>query len=297
MTGVQTCALPIFTTNKKGSAEPLRNMLLEHTEISDFCYSDYIPFILPGGDDLSFDEADPMNKVFVRFSNVSHDFVSAFGLQIAEGRNFSRDYPADGDKCLINETAAKLFKINAGSGKKIKTYKGEYEVIGVIKDYVVSSVHSPTEPHLYSLLQDSILNDKVFTVKFAKGKEKEAMKIVREEFGKFFPEDAFEFKNIQVLIQNENAVKAWKSFRKICGLIAVMTLLISSIGLFGLMLFLTKRKMKEVGIRKVLGFSTGSLYLTLSSGFLKLLSLSIIIAWQIGRASCMVTVYMSVVAV
>ena len=268
-----------ITTNKKGSAEPLRNMLLEHPEISDFCYSDYIPFILPGGDDLSFDEADPMNKVFVRFSNISHDFVPAFGLQIAEGRNFSRDYPADGDKCLINETAAKLFKFNAGSGKRIKTYKGEYEVIGVIKDYVVSSVHSPTEPHLYSLLQDSILNDKVFTVKFAKGKEKEAMKIVREEFGKFFPEDAFEFKNIQVLIQNENAVKAWKSFRKICGLIAVITLLISSIGLFGLMLFLTKRKMKEVGIRKVLGFSTGSLYLTLSSGFLKLLSFSIIIAW------------------
>jgi putative ABC transport system permease protein len=77
-------------------------------------------------------------------------------------------------------------------------------------------------------------------------------------------------------------VRAWKSFRKICELIAIMTLIISSIGLFGLMLFLTKRKMKEVGIRKVLGFSTGSLYVTLSSGFIKLLSLSVVIAWPAG---------------
>jgi putative ABC transport system permease protein len=201
---------------------------------------------------------------------------------MAEGRNFSRDYPSDGNKCLINETAARLFKYNASLGKKIKTYKGDYEVIGVIKDYVVSSVHSPIEPHLYILLQDSLLNDKVYTVKFANGKEKEAMKIAKEEFGKFFPEDAFEFKNIQVLIRNENAVKAWKSFRKICGLIALITLIISSIGLFGLMLFLAKRKMKEVGIRKVLGFSTSSLYVTLSSGFIKLMSLSIVIAWPAG---------------
>lgn len=271
-----------ITTNKKGSAEPLRAMLLDHPEITDFCYSDYIPFILPGGDDLSWDESDPTNKVFVRFSNVSHDFVPTFGLEMAEGRNFSRDYPSDGNKCLINETAARLLRYNAGSGKRIKTYKGEFEVIGVIKDYVVSSVHSPTEPHLYNLLQDSVLNDKVYTVKFANGKEKEAMKIVKEEFGKFFPEDAFEFKNVQVLIRNENAVKAWNSFRKICGLIALMTLIISSVGLFGLMLFLTRRRMKEVGIRKVLGFSSGSLYVTLSSGFIKLLAFSIVISWPAG---------------
>ena len=105
------------------------------------------------------------------------------------------------------------------------------------------------------------------------------MKIVKTEFQQFFPEDAFDFQNIQVLIQNENAVKAWKSFRQICGLIAILTIIISSIGLFGLMLFFTMRKMKEVGMRKVLGFSFGSLYITLSSGFIKLLFTSILIAW------------------
>jgi putative ABC transport system permease protein len=266
-------------TNKKGTIDPVRTKLLEHPEIADVCISDYIPFILPGGDDLSWDKSDPMNKVFVRFSNIGYDFVPTYGMQITKGRNFSKDYPADGNKCLINETAARIFGWKDPIGNQIKVFRKDYEVIGVIKDYVAFSVHNPLEPHLYRLIQDSVLNDKVFTVKFNQGQEREAMKIVKTEFQQFFPEDAFDFQNIQVLIQNENAVKAWKSFRQICGLIAILTIIISSIGLFGLMLFFTRRKMKEVGMRKVLGFSFGSLYITLSSGFIKLLLASILIAW------------------
>jgi len=266
-------------TNQKSSVEPLKEKLLEHNEIMNVCVSDYIPFILPGGDDLNWDESDPQNKVFVRFSNINYDFVPTYDLKILSGRNFSKEFPADNTKCLINETAARIFGWHEGVGKKIKTYKGEFDVIGVINDYVAFSVHNPIEPHLYMLLPDSVLNDMVFSVKFAPGKEKEAMKIVKSEFEQYFPEDAFEFRNIQYLIQNENAVKAWKSFRKICGFTAILTIIISSIGLFGLMLFFTRQKMKEVGIRKVMGFSFGSLYLTLSSGFIKLIFISVLIAW------------------
>lgn len=266
-------------TNKKGGIDPLRNKLLGHPEIADVCVSDYIPFILPGGDDLSWDKSDPMNKVFVRFSNIGYDFVPTYGMQITRGRNFSKDHPADGNKCLINETAARIFGWKDPIGNQIKVFQRDYEVIGVIRDYVAFSVHNPLEPHLYRLIQDSVLNDKVFTVKFNKGKEREAMKIVTAEFRQYFPDDAFDFQNIQMLIQNENAVRAWKSFRQICGLIAILTIIISSIGLFGLMLFFTRRKMKEVGMRKVLGFSFGSLYITLSSGFIRLLLTSILFAW------------------
>jgi putative ABC transport system permease protein len=152
-------------------------------------------------------------------------------------------------------------------------------VIGVIKDYVVSSVYMPTEPHFYALLQDSIINDREYSVSFVKGQEKKAMQIVRKEFGEFFPDDAFNFINISSLVQNEEAVKAWKMFRKMTGLTAILTILISSIGLFGLILFYTQRKMKEVGIRKVLGFSSGSLFITLSAEFVKLIVVAVILAW------------------
>jgi len=268
-----------IVTNKKGSIDPLRQRLLQHSEIADVCVSDYIPFILPGGDDLNWVGSDPDQKVFVRFSNISYDFVPTFGLKIASGRNFSKDYPADGNKCLINETAASMMGGKDIVGRHLKLYKKDIEIIGVIKDYTVFSAYSPVEPHLYRLIQDSVISNGEYSVRYTKGNGKAAMRIVKNEFEQFFPDDAFEFHNIQDLIQNEGAVVAYKSFRKICSFIALLTIIISSIGLFGLILFFTRRKMKEVGIRKVLGFSFSNLYITLSSGFIKLLLYSILIAW------------------
>jgi putative ABC transport system permease protein len=252
---------------------------LQHSEIKDVCVSDYIPFILPGGDDLNWEGGYPDQRVFVRFSNISYDFVPTFEMKIVKGRNFSRDYPGDGNKCLINEVATSVFGWKEPIGRHMKAYNKDYEVIGVIKDYVVSSVYMPNEPHFYRLNQDTILSDGVYTVNFVRGKEKRAMEIAKKEFQEFFPEDAFDFRNISSLIQNEEAVRAWKMFRKITGFTAILTIIISSIGLFGLILFYTQRKMKEVGIRKVLGFSSASLFLILSADFIKLILISVIIAW------------------
>jgi putative ABC transport system permease protein len=275
----QTILYSNIVTSKEGLFEPLRQQLLEHREIKDACMSDYIPFILPGGDDLNWEGGKPDEKVFVRYSNISYDFVPTFELKILSGRNFSKEYPADRNKCLINETAAKVFGWQEPLGKRIKASGRNYEVIGVIKDYTVFSVFNPTEPHLYRLLRDSVVSNAVYSVNFTPGKEKEAMNIVKEEFQKFFPEDAFEFSDIKYLTQNENAVKAFQSLQNIISMIAILTVIISSIGIFGLILFMTQRKMKEVGIRKVLGFSYGSLYMTLSSWFVRLILISLLVAW------------------
>ena len=275
----QTILFANIVTNKKGSFEPLRQQLLKHNEIRNVCLADYIPFILPGGDDLHWDGAEPEEKVFVRYSYISYDFVPTYELTILTGRNFSRDYPADIDKCLINETAARVFGWNDPVGRSMKLYKKNFEVIGVIKDYTVSSVFSPNEPHLYRLIPDTLVSNGIYSVNFVNGKEKEAMQAVQEEFEDFFPDDAFGFSNIRLLVENESAVKGFKAFRRITGLIAVLTIVISSIGLFGLILFMTQRRMKEIGIRKVLGFSSGNLYLTLSSWFIRLIIISQVIAW------------------
>ena len=89
----------------------------------------------------------------------------------------------------------------------------------------------PIEPHLYRLAKDSIMNNGVYAVNFVRGQEKKAMEIVKTEFRNFFPNDAFEFRNMQFLTQNENALKAWKGFSKIMTLTAIITIIISSIGL------------------------------------------------------------------
>ena len=266
-------------TNQTGPLDGLRERLLSHPEIKEVCHSDYIPYILPGGNWISWEDAYPDQKVFVRYSRVSYDFVPTYNLKIIQGRNFSREFPADFDKCLVNETAVHIFGWKDPIGKHMEVNNKKYEVIGVIKDYIVFSVHNPTEPHLYRLIPDSIVTDRIYSVRYVPGQEARAKEIAQLEFEAFFPDDAFEFTNIQNRIQNENAVREWRSLMKTNIAFAVMSVIISSIGLFGLILLYTRHKLKEVGIRKVLGFSFSQLYYTLSSGFIKLLFVSIVFAW------------------
>jgi putative ABC transport system permease protein len=268
-----------IVTNKTGSFDRVKQNLLRHPEIVDACFSNYIPYILPGGDDLNWEDALPDEKVFMRISKISVDFVPTFDMKMAAGRNFSREFPADAGKCLINETGAMVFRWKDPVGKHIRLREKDVEVIGVISDYIPFSVHNPIEPHIYLLLPDTVASTGVYTVRFLPGNEKKARQIITSEFEYEFPDDAFEFKNIQYLIQHENALRVWVVFRKLCIFFALVSILISSIGLFGLVLFFSRRKMKEIGIRKVLGFSALNLYYTLSSGFIKLLFLSILIAW------------------
>lgn len=268
-----------IVTDKSGSFESLHQGLQHNPAIADASFSDYIPFVLPGGNDLEWEDALPDEKVFMRIYNVSWDFVSTYNLNIAAGRNFSREYPSDVEKCLINETAVRTFRWKDPIGKHIKSGGKNIEVIGVIRDYIAFSVHNEIEPHLYRLLPDSTSLEGIYSIRFMPGKEKEAREWVTRKFEEAFPDDAFEFRNIQSRILTENAFKSWQMLQKMFLFFAVVSVLISSIGLFGLVLFFAKRKMKEIGIRKVLGFTALNLYVRLSSEFIVLLFVSLLVSW------------------
>lgn len=275
----QTVLFANITTNRTGSFDALRQSLIRHQEILDACQSDYIPFMLPGGGDFTWEGAQPDQKVFVRRYNISHEFIHTWGLQLTAGRNFSREFPADHEKCLINETAVRIFGWDNAIGRHVRVFEKDVEVIGVIRDFIAFSVHNPIEPAVYRLISDSVDSERVYSVRYRPGTYRKARDTVQEEFTSFFPDDAFEFKPVQVLIQHENAALAWQMLMKVSGFFAAASVVISSIGLFGLILFFTRRKMKEIGIRKVLGFSNYSLFYTLSSGFLKLLLVAALLAW------------------
>ena len=270
-----------ITTYKVGSFEPVRDRLLKHPEIEDACYSNYIPYILPGGDDLNWEGSKSDDKVFVRISKVSYDYVTTFKMQMACGRNFSRDY-ADKNSCLINETATRIFNWKDPIGKRMKVFGKDYTVVGVMKDYYPYSPHNAIEPHLFRLMADSVGLTGLYTVRFAPGKEQQAMQIVKDEFERSYPEDVAQFRDYEHLINIDLGNKGWESFRNITIFLAVLSIIISSIGLFGLVMFYAKRKLKEIGLRKVFGFSLGSLYFTMTSGFITYILLSVLLAWPAG---------------
>ncbi len=267
-----------IVTNKSGSFEPLRQRLLQHPEIKDVCFSDYIPFIIPGGDDLTWEGAISEEKVFFREYRVSYSFFSTYNIPIVKGRNFSPDFPDDQKKCIINETAARVMGWEDPVGKFIIEGKKKVEIIGVIKDYISQSMHNPIEPHWYHIIPDSTHLNGIFSVQLATNTQ-DGLKLLKEQFSDFFPEDVIDFTHIETTIRDEGATQAWKVIRNISIFFAFLSIIISSAGLFGLVMFFARKKMKEISIRKVLGFSVHNLYMNLSKEFLWLLLAANIIAW------------------
>ena len=98
---------------------------------------------------MSFTKEGPNDEfTSVHYNKACYDFVNTFNLTVLEGRNFSREYATDGNKCLLNETAVKKFGWKNAIGKWIEEGGKKYEVIGVLKDFNQTNLHSLVEPYL-----------------------------------------------------------------------------------------------------------------------------------------------------
>ncbi len=266
-------------TYRYGSFDPVRQQLLSHPEITDACFSDYIPFILPGGDELNWEGGLPEDKVFVRISDITYDYFETYRMKIVAGRNFSRDYPTDVDKCLVNEAAVRVFGWKNPIGMKVKSWDKDREVIGVVGDYVAQTVQNAIEPHTFRLLSDSVSLTGMYTVRYKPGKFREAGRIVQEIFEDYYPQDVFHFEPFDNLIYEESANQGFRMFSKMWIFFTIISITISSVGLFGLVVFYSRRKMKEIGIRKVVGFSVLRLYTGLVWEFMRLIVWGMLFSW------------------
>lgn len=268
--------------------ETIKNRLLQYPEISDAAFSSTIPYIGNIGGYITWDDASPDERVMVSRNYVNYDFIPTYNLKMAYGRNFSKDYPADNQACIINETALKVFGWDDPIGKQITLYGRKYPVIGVVKDFHPYSVHNPIPTYVMFLNNNVISGSSLISVRFTGGNEQQAKAIVTREMENILPRDPFEFKDFGVAFYLDMAIGFWQSMKRMFMFFAVVTLIISTIGLFGLILFTVKRRTKEIGVRKVLGSSVVSVYWQLSFEVIQMLGIAIVIgcpaAWYIYKA-------------
>jgi putative ABC transport system permease protein len=128
-------------------------------------------------------------------------------------------------------------------------------------------------------LNDNVLmGSKMITARFTPGNGQKAKQIFASELESVMPNEPFEVKDFRIIFYTENAYLFWKAFEKLFLIFAIVSLIVSSIGLFGLMLFTIKRRTKEIGVRKVLGSSVATIYRQLSFEVFALLGGAILIA-------------------
>lgn len=276
-----------FNVKEKMPFETIRNRLLQHPEITDASFSSTVPFVGNIGGFVSWEGGAQDDKIMISRNYVNYDFIPTYNLKLIYGRNFSRDYPADNQSCIINETSLKQFGWKDPIGKLVYLYGKSYPVIGVVKDFHPYSVQMPIPAYVMLLNNNIISGNEMVTIRFAPGNEEKAKSIAASELKYIFPNDPFEFKDFGVAFYMDKAIAFWNSLKKIFIIFAVISLAISSIGLFALILFTVKRKTKEIGIRKIHGSSVLSVYCHLSSEVLKMLAIAVVIgcpaSWYIYR--------------
>ncbi|WP_420578630.1 ABC transporter permease [Ekhidna sp.] len=209
---------------------------------------------------------------------VDYEFYETMGFELATGRWFSREFGADTTKMLINEAAARVmgFSPEEAVGQKIRLWdEYDLEIIGVIKDFHYMSIHTEVDPAFFWLR--STWN---VAVRLEAGKEVETMMAIEDLYHQFSPGFIFEYefldKRYQQLYNSEKRIGTLSSY------FAGFAILISCLGLFGLASFTAERRLKEIGIRKVLGATTSNIVMMLSKDFTQLVGISILIALPIS---------------
>jgi putative ABC transport system permease protein len=216
------------------------------------------------------------NKIdFIRFSSDA-DFVKTMGVQLVAGRDIDiKNYPGDSTSMLLNETAVEVMKLKNPVGTIIKEDDGrQWTVTGVIKDFVFQSPYQKVQQLMVSG-PGSWFNVIHYKLNPALSTEK-ALQSARQVFNKYNPQYGFDYHFV-----DEGYAQKFNEEKRIgtlAGLFAGLTIFISCLGLFGLATYMAENRIKEIGVRKVLGASVGSITTLLSKDFLKLVIISFVIA-------------------
>ena len=224
-----------------------------------------------------WDGKDPNDRTdFDRYC-VDEDFVRTTGVQLVQGRDFNlKKFASDSTGVIINESALKVIGFKEPLGKIIKDGDMPFHIVGVIKDFILNSPYHPTKPMIILGAKFGFFN--VINIRLKSGVND--LKKAETVFKKYNPDYPFDYKFI-----DEEYASKFDDMQKVgtlATLFAGLAIVISCLGLFGLATFMAESRIKEIGIRKVLGASVANLTSMLSSNFMKLVFISLLIATPIA---------------
>jgi len=223
------------------------------------------------------------------FYFIDEDFVPTFDLELKAGRNFSKNSEVTNDEgdfyysMLINETSRKMFGFatnEEAAGKKVQWGKHQYTVVGVLADHNHNSLKNKVFPMFY-LLDGDGRNSDFYSVKMKSGEGdgesyKATLSSIESIYRDVYPESDFDYYFLDEKFNEQ--YRADQQFGMVFSIFSGLSVLISILGLFGLGLYEIQQRIKEIGIRKVLGASVSGIIQLLAQHFLKLIIISVVIA-------------------
>ena len=233
--------------------------------------------------EMNFVVADPIKwegkpenaSIEFKPSSVGMDFVKLMKLRIVEGRDFSRSTATDSsDGFLLNEEAVKQMGLKDPLGKWVSAWRKKGHVIGVLKDFHTGSLHEPIKPLIIDVKEYEYFG--VIIVRTEAGKTKQALASLAKVYKEINPDFAFAWQFVDQ--EYQRLYSSEQIMSKLSILFATLAIIISCLGLLGLVMFAAEQRVKEIGIRKVLGASMGNIIGLFSRDFLQLICIAFLIA-------------------
>lgn len=222
-------------------------------------------------------------------TTVSHDFFETMKATMADGRTFSKNHPTDMTTgYILNEAAVKFFGFDSPVGRTLsgatftgsQWYRRQGEIVGVVKDFHFASLHAKVEPVVFYLASEQTEGYRWVEVRVISDNLQKTISSLQRVWDNVAGNRPFEFEFMDEAIAAHYLAE--DRFLKIFTTFSILSIMLGGLGLFGLTAFMAKRRTKEIGIRRVMGASTGGLIRILSADFLKLVLIANIIGWPLA---------------
>ena len=211
-----------------------------------------------------------------RVLGLGYEFVETFDMKVIAGRSFSREYGDEEAKILFSRAAAKDFGFADPEeviGERIFFWGNVYTIIGVMENYHHTSLKENYDKLIFRLIPNA---DGFYSIKYNASNTQQVVQAAQEKWSQFFPGNPFEYFFLEDRFQEQ--YEADEQFGSVFSIFSVLTIFVACLGLFGLAAFMTTKRIKEIGVRKVLGASVPSILKLLSTDFLKLILISVVLA-------------------
>jgi ABC-type antimicrobial peptide transport system permease subunit len=259
--------------------EPLKNRMLADERILGVTgTADDLPYFGWGTSTTRWEGKNPDKDILVNFNIVDYDFIETLGIEMAEGRPFSREFTSDVENgIIVNEEMVSLMGLESAVGAKLVTWEKPRTIVGVIKDCHFQPLTNLITPYFFYLEKERITN---LVIRMQSGKIPATLQFIKNVWEDFVPMYPFEYGFVDE--DFNNTYRGIERAGRLASSFTFIAIFIACLGLFGLASFTAEQRSKEIGIRKVLGSSVPGIVVLLSKEFIKWVLIANIVAWPVA---------------
>ncbi len=260
-------------------AEAFKQLLMKNRDIIDASNSTDVPGAAFGQNVFRAENSPDTQQYLMSLMSSDYNFAKAMGLEVEEGRYFSRQFPSDSLAVVLNESAVRMFGLTGPVGKRIFFVGSDkpLKIIGVVKDFHYESLHERIRPLVITL---GLGQTPYLPIRFKTSDISGLLGYIKSEWKKFVPGKPFEYYFLDQDI--DRLYQAEQKTGEVFTTFSLLAIFIACLGLFGLAAFTAERRTKEIGIRKTLGSSIAGIIFLLSKEFTKWVLIANVIAWPVA---------------